>query len=220
MKTNVTALFDLDGTLTRVRSLESSFIAFLLKKRRIRFPQVVHTAGFFLRTCWNAPSDSLKRNKMYLRGIPATEIETLAGDFISSRGKELLHPEGVRLLLEHMDKGHVTILVTGSLELLVEPLVRELGLPFERTFSTKLRTSCGLLTGEIDGIHYHGESKRRLATDLASQLGFSLEVSYCYADSRSDIPLLSLFGNPVAVNPDRYLARTATRKNWKTVTFT
>lgn len=217
MKRNVTALFDLDGTLTRVRSLESSFIVFLMKKRIIGFPQIVHTAGFFLRTCWNDTSVSLKRNKMYLKGISSSEIETLAGDFVTSRGKELLHPEGVRLLFEHTDQGHITILVTGSLEILVEPLVRNLGLPFERIFSTKLRTSGGFLTGEIDGKHYHGESKRRLAMDLTAQLGISLKDSYCYADSKSDIPLLSLFGNPIAVNPDRHLARTAVRNDWKTL---
>lgn len=219
MTRNCSALFDLDGTLTRVRSLESSFIAFLIKRKYIGFPQFTRSANYFLKTFWNDPAGSLKRNKMYLKGFSPSEIETLATDFITIHGKNLLYPEGSSLLLDHKAKGHIMILVTGSLEILVRPLVQQLQLPFEYVFSTRLGIAGEKLTGEIDGMHYFGESKRTLAMHLAEEAGFSLKDSYCYADSKSDIPLLALFGNPIAVNPDRYLARAAVSNNWQTKTF-
>src|SRR4029453_1404671 len=42
-----------------------------------------------------------------------------------------------------------------------------------------------------------------------------------YGDSASitDLPMLELVGNPVAVNPDKELARVARDREWETVTF-
>jgi len=219
MKGKISAFFDMDGTLTRVRSLESSFIAFLMKNRVIGSFQVMQMAGYFLKTFWKDPTLSLTRNKMYLKGISRTRVERLAGEFVECCGRNLLHPEGVRLLHEHADRGHINILVTGSLGILVEPLARNLRLPFARTYATRLRERSGRMTGEIDGIHFYGESKRILAIRLADELDISLSKSYCYADAKSDIPLLDLFGHPVATNPDRYLAQAAVRNNWTTLLF-
>jgi phosphoserine phosphatase len=41
-----------------------------------------------------------------------------------------------------------------------------------------------------------------------------LRHSYAYADSYSDLPLLRVVGNPVAVSPDSQLYRHARRRRW------
>ncbi len=37
---------------------------------------------------------------------------------------------------------------------------------------------------------------------MAAKRGIDLSESYAYSDSESDLPMLELVGNPVAVNPD------------------
>jgi len=219
MKSDIAALFDLDRTLTRVRSLESAFLPYLVRKGAIGAPQFLAAAVFLLRYLPRDAGAAIQGNKQYLKGCRASEIEQLAEEFIGSAGDELLFPESSGLLWGHRDRQHVTILITGSLDLLVTPLVRRLRLPFDHVFSTRLKTTEGRFTGEIAGVHYRGEAKRSLALELSSTIGISLQQSYCYADSRSDLPLLSLFGHPVAVNPDRVLAREACRNAWQTLTF-
>lgn len=212
-------MFDLDRTLTRVRSLESSFIPYLFRKGAIGPPQIFAAAKFFLRTFPGDASEAIQGNKMYLSGCRCSKIERLAEEFINTSAGTLLFPEALRLLRWHNERNHVTILVTGSLEILVKPLVSRLQLPFHQVHSTRLRTSGRRFTGEIEGAHYRGTAKRLLARELAETLDISLQDSYCYADSRSDLPMLSLFGNPVVVNPDRVLARKACQNSWQTLTF-
>ena len=47
--------------------------------------------------------------------------------------------------------------------------------------------------------------------------GYDLSRSYAYADSHSDLPMLSTVGNPVAVSPDISLMRAAQRNQWSIV---
>ena len=42
---------------------------------------------------------------------------------------------------------------------------------------------------------------------------------YSYSDSFTDLPMLEAVGHPVAVNPDRPLARVARERAWETATF-
>ena len=42
---------------------------------------------------------------------------------------------------------------------------------------------------------------------FAAEHDLDLDASWAYSDSVSDLPMLELVGNPVAVNPDAELAR-------------
>ena len=50
---------------------------------------------------------------------------------------------------------------------------------------------------------------------MAVAEGLDLASSYAYSDSITDLPMLELVGNPVAVNPDRELARIAREREWE-----
>ena len=49
---------------------------------------------------------------------------------------------------------------------------------------------------------------------MAVKEGIDLANSYAYSDSITDLPMLELVGNPVAVNPDRELTRVAREREW------
>jgi hypothetical protein len=50
---------------------------------------------------------------------------------------------------------------------------------------------------------------------MAVAEGLDLSGSNAYSDSITDLPMLELVGNPVAVNPDRELARVAREREWE-----
>ena len=70
----------------------------------------------------------------------------------------------------------------------------------------------GLYTGELEYYAY-GPTKAEALHELESR-GLDLSASYAYTDSHTDLPLLEAVGNPVAVNPDRELRRTAEERQW------
>ena len=59
-----------------------------------------------------------------------------------------------------------------------------------------------------------GEARAGWLRAHAERTGADLKRSYAYADSHSDLPLLRVVGNPVAVNPDVSLYRVAHRRRW------
>jgi HAD superfamily hydrolase (TIGR01490 family) len=218
MNSKIAAVFDLDRTLTKVRSLESAFIRFLLQEGHIGTTSLLHSGGFFLRNILHDPVTAIKRNKMYLKGFSLEQIELLTQSFLARRGPQLIPREAIRLVNNHKQSGHLTILVTGAPEFLVCPLIQLLNLPFDHLYATRLKVDRSVYSGVINGVHYYGREKEILVRKISSDFCFSLENSYCYADSESDIPMMELFGKPIAVNPDKELSKKSLRCDWQILT--
>ena len=73
----------------------------------------------------------------------------------------------------------------------------------------------GVYTGRlVDGL-MHGPAKAVAITDLAAREGLDLSRCAAYSDSINDVPMLSVVGRAVAVNPDASLRRVAREKSWE-----
>ena len=70
---------------------------------------------------------------------------------------------------------------------------------------TVAETIDGKYTGLLVGDVLHGEAKAHAVQELAAREGLDLAHCSAYSDSINDIPMLSLVGNAVAVNPDSAL---------------
>ena len=86
-----------------------------------------------------------------------------------------------------------------------------------------------LLAGEVDeegrytgrmAFYAYGESKATAMRELAERTGIDLGASSAYSDSATDLPMLEAVGRPVAVNPDRALAKIARERGWEVRNFT
>ena len=120
-------------------------------------------------------------------------------------------PEGIRRVRAHRALGHRTVLITGALSFVVEPL-RPL---FDEIISVKLSTKAdGIQLGEMTDVPPTGETRAQILADYCSGNGFRLDESIAYADSSSDLPMLECVGFPVAVNPETRLAALARKRGW------
>jgi phosphoserine phosphatase len=77
----------------------------------------------------------------------------------------------------------------------------------------------GIYTGELAGPFCYGPGKVEAIAEMAGWEGFDLTRCYAYSDSASDLPMLEAVGHPVAVNPDKALARVAHQRGWPVVEF-
>ena len=82
------------------------------------------------------------------------------------------------------------------------------------TYSNDLLFVGDRFTGQFSGMDCYGANKAEIIQKIASDYQIDLEKSYAYSDHRSDIPMLKVVGNPVAVNPDSELQSHAKENGW------
>jgi phosphoserine phosphatase len=117
----------------------------------------------------------------------------------------------LRRVREHRRAGHRTVLITGALDFVIDPLrplfddvvVAEMSVDADGTFS-----------GQLLNAPPTGESRAQALYDYAAAHGLDPAEGVAYADSTSDLPLLEAVGFPVAVNPETRLAALARKRGW------
>ena len=120
-------------------------------------------------------------------------------------------PAGFARVRAHRALGHRTVLITGALDFVIEPL-RPL---FDEVVCASLGVDGdGRFTGRLENRPPTGESRALVLAQYAADHDLDLGESVAYADSTSDLPLLECVGFPVAVNPEARLAAVARRRGW------
>lgn len=129
----------------------------------------------------------------------------------------LIRPEARALLEQHTSAGRETWIVSASPIEIVEPLAIALGMT--GGIGTVGEVDNGVYTGRLAGPFCYGEGKAEAIGSLAAERNIDLATSWSYSDSMSDVPMMELVGNAVAVNPDAQLAALARSRGWPVVIF-
>jgi len=128
-----------------------------------------------------------------------------------------LRPEMISVIKEHQIQGHRIILSSGSFTPMLDKVVDYLGI--EAAISTPLEVKKGKYTGKIISPLNIGDGKVIRLNQFMAGPGkeIDLKKSYFYTDSIMDLPMMKLFGYPVAVYPDQDLAETARVQGWQII---
>jgi HAD superfamily hydrolase (TIGR01490 family) len=113
----------------------------------------------------------------------------------------------------HLAAGQRVWLVTATPVELATIIARRLGLT--GALGTVAETVDGVYTGRLVGDILHGAAKAQAVRALALKEGLDLQRCTAYSDSANDLPMLSLVGTAVAVNPDPNLRETARARGWE-----
>lgn len=143
------------------------------------------------------------------------DVERLGEDLYEKYFVPKVYRTTYDLLKNHVDAGHSVYLVSATPWVIAEEFARRLGAA--GGIGTKIKVREGRLVGEVDGRIVHGAAKVDAVKEVAAERDLDLEASWAYSDSANDIPMLSLVGNPVAVNPDRRLRAYARTQGWSTL---
>ena len=155
-------------------------------------------------------SDFLRHFYRRYKGAPVEQMAEDSGEMFSDLILTQAFPAAIRRVREHRAAGHTTVLITGALDFIVEPL-RPL---FDHIVCAELAQSHGAYTGQLAAVPPTSESRAEVLRDFANAEGLLLSESVAYADSASDLALLEAVGYPVAVNPEPKLAMLARKRGW------
>ena len=214
------AFFDLDRTLMAGSSgfhwARAAYRAGLLSRRQIAADAFANVQ-FRLRGSTDEQTDELKaRMGGWLAGRRVKDLERLAPGVLAGVLPRL-YPTMLQIAYDHQDAGRPVYICTAASQGTADMLAHVLG--FDGAAGTRLEERDGAYTGRLDGPFCYGEGKPQRMRELAASEGLSLEDSFAYSDSASDIPMLRAVGHPVAVNPDAELARTAVQEGWHILRF-
>ncbi len=152
-----------------------------------------------------------------LQGTRVRDLERLGADVLAGILPRI-YPQVLALAHRHQDEGFRVYIATAASGELAEMLAHVLALDggIGSQFS---EVADGVYTGKPAGLFIYGAEKARAIEQLAERERIDLAASYAYSDSASDLPMLRVVGHPVAVNPDRELARVARQEGWDVLRF-
>lgn len=210
----VMAVFDLEGTLLASNVIEGYLWLRLADLPARDWPGELASLA---RSLPGHVATERRDRSAFLRGVYRRYAgASLAGlqQLVDEHAGELLlnrtAPAGLRQVRAHRACGHHTVLLTGALDVLIEPL-RPL---FDEVVAARLAVRDGRCTGYLAEPPVVGEARAEWLNHRARRLAADLRASYAYGDSHSDLPLLERVGNPVVVNPDPALYQTARARRW------
>jgi len=214
----IAAFFDFDKTLLTVESAKPG-LRYLYERKEITlgFVLSIMLANLFYQRHFISEEKMGALMLGLYRGRPLQKFEMHTHEFYNECMKPLLAKNIVSCVEDHRHKGHLVVLVSGSVRYLLRPVVEDLG--FDHLLCTDLEVKNGLLTGKTDGPICVDMEKRRQVERYAVQENLDLSASYAYGNHQSDIPLLDLVGHAFAVEPTRPLRKTAIARGWPILSF-
>lgn len=212
------AFFDVDNTMMQGASIY--WVARGLAARNY------FTTGDLLRFGWQqlrfrllatenpaAMSNAKDAALAFVEGWRVSDIEQLTEEIFD----ELMAPRiwaGTRALAQlHLDAGERVWLISAAPVEIGRVLAARLGLT--GAIGTVAEIRDGAYTGRLVGDLMHGPAKAEAIRRLAESEGLDLSHCAAYSDSANDIPMLSVVGRAVAVNPDSALRQEARRRGWE-----
>ena len=208
------AVFDLENTLIASNVVAS--YAWLATRHldtgdRVRFTlKTLREAPTLLALDRQDRSDFLRYFYRRFEDAPVERIERDSQEMLSDLLITKSFPAGIRRVREHRRLGHRTLLITGALDFVVEPL-RPL---FDDIVAAEMTMSEATYDGQLISVPPTGEARYQTLVDYADEHDLDLRESVAYADSSSDLPMLEAVGFPVAVNAETKLASIARRRGW------
>ncbi|HVC24930.1 MAG TPA: HAD family hydrolase [Acidimicrobiales bacterium] len=215
------AFFDLDKTVIAKAAMSAFrgalYAEGMLSRRAIVRAVFTHLVYLHL----GANEERLSRIRESLlkvtKGWERDKVVAVVEETIEEALEPIIYAEAMDLIDLHHDLGRLVVIVSASPEEIVRPLGRHLGV--DETIASRAAVDDeGRYTGTM-AFYAYGPYKAVAMHELAERLGIDLAASFAYTDSYTDLPMLEAVGHPVAVNPDRVLARLARERGWEVRNF-
>lgn len=210
------AFFDLDKTIL-AKSSSFAFARPFYRGGLIGRSDVIRSAyAQFVYLASGADHDQMETMREYMSklvtGWDVDKVNKIVAETLDDIVDPMVFEEAVELIAEHKAAGRDIIIISSSGTEVVEPIGARLGV--DLAIGTQVAVEDGRYTGEIL-FYAYGEGKADAMRSLAQERGYDLSMSYAYSDSHTDLPMLEVVGNPVAVNPDTELRKVAVEREWE-----
>ena len=208
------AFFDLDQTLTR--SISGKELARAAYRKGIMKKSDLVNAIFqslMFRLRLTDPSELIDKMVSWTRGIDEKTMINLCKEVSTGVLYPSVYKEAVSEIEYHKGKNAKVVILSSALKVVCEEIGKRL--KFDDILCSELEVKEGYLTGLPLGHLCYGEEKSVRLLQYCKKNNSSPSEAWYYGDSISDLPALSVVGNPVCVNADRKLKQTAKMRGWK-----
>jgi HAD superfamily hydrolase (TIGR01490 family) len=216
------AVFDIDGTIFR-SSLVIELSHALVKDGV--FPKKAKTeiakeylAWLDRKGSYQAYIDKVvKIYVKYIAGKNYAKVKKVAEQVIAFQ-KDRVYRFTRDLIKKLKKQNYFLVAISGSPAYIVGPYAKAIG--FNLFFGTRLEVKNEKFTGKVgdagnlDSAH---DKAGIIRVILKKYPSINLKKSLAVGDTESDIPMLSLVGQPIAFNPNFGLVRVAKAKKWQVV---
>ncbi|WP_419961990.1 HAD family hydrolase [Psychrobacillus sp. BM2] len=214
------AIFDFDGTiyaeetftilmkhLKKHPSHQSSYNRFY---RAIVPPYIANKLKLY-------PASKMKKRSMQLyleafEGRTKHEMDTYFNEIKAIMQQDFNKKVLERLKLHQQENIHI-LLVSGAYTQLFERVTD--GIVFNQIIGTDIFYKDDKVYTKDVITHVNGEQKTLKVQEALVGHQIDWKNSYAYGDSFSDLPVLKLVGNPVAVRPEEKLRKLASEHGWE-----
>ena len=212
------AFFDVDNTMMQGASI--FHLARGLHRRKFFTTREIASAAWkqaYFRVVGVEDPDHVASTRAsalsFIRGHTVQELEELGEEIFDEAMAHRIWP-GTRALAQmHLDEGQRVWLVTAAPIEIAQIIARRLGLT--GALGTVAEHVDGVYTGRLVGEMLHGPAKAEAVKAIAEREGLDLAACSAYSDSYNDLAMLSLVGDPCAINPDARLRGYARQQGWR-----
>lgn len=177
------ALFDFCETLVNFQTLAKYLELVRLKNLNPLYPEFTKDANVEFKELFH---------------LPIFKADELTKEFLNEYLLPNVNEKVIERLTFHQKNNYECAICSGGLSLYIKEFAKFYNI--KNVFAVDIMTRGSVLLGKIDGIHTMCERKLyKLALNL-NLSEYDLQASYAYSDCPSDIPLLSLVGNPYAIS--------------------
>jgi HAD superfamily hydrolase (TIGR01490 family) len=207
------AFFDLDDTLIGANS-GKLLVSGAYEKGMMNIPDLIKALWLSLLYKFRLMNSEkiIAGMLKWLAGVPEKSVSDLSSEVFEKHMLHAIYPEARSEIKMHKDQNAAVVLLSSALC----PVCRKVAdyLDLDDIICTELEIDGNCFTGRPLGKICYGNEKLLRLEKYCEKVNSKISDAWYYADSISDLPVLSIVGSPVCVNPDRQLRKRVKEKNW------
>jgi HAD superfamily hydrolase (TIGR01490 family) len=210
------AFYDLEGTLVSTNLVHT--LGFYAKRQQGLWQTAKKSVGTLAKLPFFGVTDLYSRNvfnEVFFRsyeGFSQDRLRYFSDELFEEVLKPAIYDGTPELIAQGKKIGQRQVVLTGALDFTIARLMSHLGI--DDFVANRLEFVNGYATGRVLPPVMASATKAKWIREYAEREDINLSESYAYSDSISDLPMLSIVGHPVAVNPDFRLRQTARQHDW------
>ena len=163
------------------------------------------------------PESKMRANSVqaYLSALETftqKELEDYFGE-IADQMHDDMNESVIERLQQHVADNIHVMLVSGAFIPLLHAVTKKM--PITTIIGTEIPYKNEILDHQTPVSHVQGPLKTQKIKEVLGGRTIDWKNSFAYGDSFSDLPVLELVGNPVAVKPDAKLRTIAEKRKWE-----
>jgi HAD superfamily hydrolase (TIGR01490 family) len=223
-KTKRAAFFDLDGTVAK-SNVVFQYVAWRMSTLNA-FQKMLWVPFYAVKCVLYLIVDKVSRSKfnqmfaLDFKGVVASDSakREMAKISYESYLKKRVFPAALEAIGVLKAQGFQIVLVTGSLDFMIAPIVALIGADHvvanELETSTDEKTNEVVFTGKLNGAAVADDEKRLRILAYAALNDVDLSASRAYGDALADEAMLRTVGAPSVVSPKRDMRAKAEQEGW------